>query len=323
MKAQEWIERYVYAVGEALPIHERKDVEAEIRSLIHDELDARSNGVTGDMDEATVLEVLQQFGRPEEFAARYHAPRSLIGPALYPIFRIVSTIVLTVLLGVWIFGVAIDVGMYQRPFADPLGMLGDLFGGLLQTFGTLVLVFALVETFSRGQLEEEIAADRKGEPWNPKSLPKAETTERPKIGELVVGIGFNLVAILIFNAYPEWIAAIFVRDGEMTRMPLLSENFAVFVPWLTLLWTLSIALSALVLIQGRWQPLTRWLQIGLEVLTLVLLVWMLVGGPLLAWSALEPVATLVVAIILAVATIDLVVQIFRQIKRQRSTLQTG
>lgn len=34
MKAQEWIDRYVFAVGEALPLHERKDVEAEIRSLI-------------------------------------------------------------------------------------------------------------------------------------------------------------------------------------------------------------------------------------------------------------------------------------------------
>ncbi|MFN3979163.1 MAG: hypothetical protein ACK4SA_02105 [Caldilinea sp.] len=322
MKAQEWIDRYVFAVGEALPIHERKDVEAEIRSLIHDELDARSNGAAEDVNEAVVLEVLQHFGRPEEFAARYHAPRSLIGPALYPIFRIVSTIVLTVLFGVWLFGVAVDVGMYQRPFTNPLGMFGDLIGDLLQTFGTLVLIFALVEAFLRGQLEAEIAAERKKEPWNPKSLPKAESTERPKIGELVIGIGFNLVAILIFNAYPEWIAAIFVRDGEMTRIPLLSQNFAVFVPWLTLLWTLSVALSVLVLIQGRWQPLTRWLQIGLSALGVAILGWMLVSGPLLAWEALEPVATMVIAIIFAVAMIDVAVQVFRQIRRQVRDMQT-
>lgn len=322
MKAQEWIDRYVFAVGEALPIHERKDVEAEIRSLIHDELDSRSNGAAEDVNEAVVLEVLQHFGRPEEFAARYHAPRSLIGPALYPIFRIVSTIVLTVLFGVWLFGVAVDVGMYQRPFTNPLGMLGDLIGGLLQTFGTLVLIFALVEAFLRGQLEAEIAAERKKEPWDPKSLPKAESTERPKIGELVVGIGFNLVAILIFNAYPEWIAAIFVRDGEMTRIPLLSKNFAVFVPWLTLLWTLSVTLSVLVLIQGRWQPLTRWLQIGLSAFGVAILGWMLVSGPLLAWEALEPVATMVIAIVFAVAMIDVAIQVFRQIRRQVKDRQT-
>ncbi len=323
MKAQEWIDRYVYAVGEALPIHERKDVEAEIRSLIQDELDARSNGAAVDVDEATVLEVLQHFGRPQEFAARYHAPRSLIGPTLYPIFRIVSTIILTVLFGVWEFGVAVDVGMYQRPFTDPLGMLGDLIGGLLQTFGTLVLIFALVEASMRGRLEAEIEAERKGESWNPKSLPKVEDTERPKIGELVVGIGFNLVAILIFNAYPEWISVIMLTDGEVVRTPLLSENFMRFVPWLTLLWTLSISLSTLVLIQGRWRTLTRWLQIGLQILTLALLAWMLVGGPLLAWAALEPVATLTISIILAIATIDVVVQTFRQIRRQRGALQAG
>jgi len=319
MKAQEWIDRYVFAVGEALPLHERKDVEAEIRSLIHDELDARRNDATEDVNEATVLEVLQHFGRPEEFAARYHAPRSLIGPVLYPIFRIVSTIVLTVLVGVWVFGVAVDVGIYQRPFTNPLEMLGELIGGLFQTFGTLVFVFALIETFSRGKLE----AAQKEEPWNPRSLPKVEAAERPKIGELVVGIGFNLVAILIFNAYPEWIAAIFVRDGEMTRIPLLSENFAVFVPWLTLLWSLGIALNALVLIRGSWQPLLRWLQIGLSVFSLAILGWMLVGGPLLAWEALEPVAKIVIAIVFTVTAIDIVVQVFRQVTGRTRRLQAA
>ncbi len=316
MKAQEWIERYVYAVGEALPLQERNDVQAEIRSLIQDELDARQPSDAAEVDETTVLSVLEQFGRPETLAARYHAPRSLIGPVLYPIFRIVSTIVLTVLVGVWVFGVAVDVGMYQRPLTNPLEMFGDLVGSLFQTFGTIVVVFALIETFARAELE----AERKQEPWDPRSLPKVEDTERPKIGELVVGIGFNLAAILIFNAYPEWISAIMLTDGEVVRTPLLSENFMRFVPWLSLLWGAGIVLNSFVLIRGRWQPLSRWLQIGLEILTLALLAWMLIGGPLLSWTALEPVATLVISIVLAVAAIDVVVQIFRQIRRQRGAL---
>jgi hypothetical protein len=316
MKAQEWIDRYVYAVGEALPLQERDDVQAEIRSLIQDELDARQPSGAAEVDETTVLAVLEQFGRPETLAARYHAPRSLIGPVLYPIFRIVSTIVLTVLVGVWVFGVAVDVGMYQRPLTNPLEMFGDLVGSLFQTFGTIVIVFALIETFARAELE----AERKQEPWDPRSLPKVEDTERPKIGELVVGIGFNLAAILIFNAYPDWISAIMLTGGEVVRTPLLSENFMRFVPWLSLLWGAGIVINAFVLIRGSWQPLSRWLQIGLEILTLALLAWMLVGGPLLAWTALEPVATLIVSIVLAVATIDVVVQIFRQIRRQRSAL---
>lgn len=312
MKAQEWIDRYVNTVGNALPVRERGDVEAEIRSLIQDELEARGVSDLGEVDEPAVLSVLEQFGRPEALAARYHAPRSLIGPALYPTFRIVTMIVLLVLTGVWVFGIAVNVGMGRGMLDNPLATVGGLVGGLFQTFGTLVFVFALIETFSNGKIE----AGAKEEPWNPRSLPKVETSERVKVGELVVGIGFNLVAIVIFNAYPEWISAISVTNGQVTVTPLLSENFMTFVPWLTLMWALTIALNAYVLAQGQWRPLTRWLQIGLSLFGLAILGWMLVDGPLLAWTALEPVARLVVAIAFAVTAIDAVVQVYRQVRRQ-------
>lgn len=319
MNAQEWIDRYVNAVGSALPVRERGDVEAEIRSLIQDELEARDVTNLEDADEATVLAVLEQFGRPEALAARYHAPRSLIGPALYPTFRIVTTIVLLVLTGVWVFGIAVNVGMGRGMLDNPLATVGGLVGGLFQTFGTLVFVFALIETFSHGKIE----AEAKEEAWNPRSLPKVETSERVKVGELVVGIGFNLVAIVIFNAYPEWISAISVTDGQVTVTPLLSENFMTFVPWLTLMWSLTIALNAYVLAQGQWRPLTRWLQIGLSLFGLAILGWMLVDGPLLAWTALEPVARLVVAIVFAVTAIDAVVQVYRQVKRQVTAIDSA
>ncbi len=311
MNAQEWIDRYVNAVGAALPVRERGDVEAEIRSLIQDELEARGVTDLAAADEPTVLSVLEQFGRPEALAARYHAPRSLIGPALYPTFRIVTTIVLLVLTGVWVFGIAVNVGMGRGMLDNPLETVGGLVGGLFQTFGTLVFVFALIETFSRSKIEAETA----DQPWNPRSLPKVETSERVKVGELVVGIGFNLVAIVIFNAYPEWISAISVTDGQVTVTPLLSENFMTFVPWLTILWSLTIALNAYVLAQGHWRPLTRWLEVGLALFGLAILGWMLVDGPLLAWAALEPVAKLVVAIVFAVTAISAVVQIYRLVTR--------
>lgn len=311
MNAQEWTDRYVNAVGEALPARERGDVEAEIRSLIQDELEARNADPTYP-DEQTVLAVLEQFGRPETLAAHYHAPRALIGPALYPIFKLVTTIVLLVLTGVWIFGMAVGIGLHQRPLDEPLAMVGRLVGSLFQTFGTLVFVFALIELFSQGKL----ASSAKDAAWEPRRLPKVEQSDRIKVGELVFGIGFSLVAILVFNAYPEWVSAVTIQNGEVTSRPLLSENFLTFVPWLTLLWSLSIALNAYVLAQGRWRPLTRWLQIGLSGFGLVILGRMLLSDPLLAWPALEPVARLVVAVVLAVTAIDLIVQVYRLTTRQ-------
>lgn len=311
MNAQEWIDRYVNAVGEALPARGRGDVEAEIRSLIQDELEAR-NTDPNSPDEQTVLAVLEQFGRPETLAAHYHAPRALIGPALYPTFKLVTTIVLLVLTGVWIFGVAVGVGLHQRPLDEPLAMIGRLAGSLFQTFGTLVFVFALIELLAQGKFANQTQQAA----WDPRRLPKVEQRERVKTGELVFGIGFSLLAILVFNAYPEWVSAVTIQNGEVTSTPLLSANFLTFVPWLTLLWSLSIALNAYVLAQGRWRPLTRWLQIGLSAFGLGILGWMLLSDPLLAWPVLEPVARLVVAVVLAVTAIDLVVQVYRLVMRQ-------
>jgi hypothetical protein len=90
----------------------------------------------------------------------------LIGPALFPIFRLVTTIVLLVLVGVWVFGVVVDVGMNQRPLTNPAALVGGLVGSLFQTFGTIVLIFALIETFTHGKIE----AEAKQQPWNPRTL---------------------------------------------------------------------------------------------------------------------------------------------------------
>ena len=306
MNAQEWIDRYVNAVGEALPLRERGDVEAEIRSLIQDELEARGAEL-GNPDEQTVLSVLEQFGRPETLAARYAAPRVLIGPALFPIFRLVTTIVLLVLTGVWIFGIVANVVLQQQGITNPFETFAGLVGGLFQVFGTIVFVFALIETFTHGKLE----AEAKQQAWNPRTLPKIEQTERVKVGEVVVGIIFNVLAILVFNAYPEWISAINITDGQVTSTPLLSANFLAFVPWLTVMWSLDIALNAYVLAQGRWRPLTRLLEIGLSIFGLAILGWMLVSGPMLAWPALEMPARLIVAIVFAVTAVELLVQVYR------------
>ena len=68
------------------------------------------------------------------------------------------------------------------------------------------------------------AAETRQPAWEPRSLPKIEQSARVKVGELVVGIGFSLVAILVLNAYPQWISAIMIKDGQVTSLPLLSVN---------------------------------------------------------------------------------------------------
>ncbi len=140
----EWIERYVNAVGRQLPPKERADVELELRFLIQDELDP------GDFqfaDEAQVLAVLARFGRPETVAARYRAPRYLIGPRLFPVFRSVLGIVVAVSLALSLFGAIVTANVTQAPL-NLMDAVGHIWAGLLQEVAIVVLVFAVIEAFA-------------------------------------------------------------------------------------------------------------------------------------------------------------------------------
>ena len=64
------IDKYIVEVGKHLPRKNRADIEAEIRSTLEDMLDERKQG-DGPADEATVMQVLKEYGAPREVAAKY------------------------------------------------------------------------------------------------------------------------------------------------------------------------------------------------------------------------------------------------------------
>ncbi len=296
-KSQEWIDRYVREVGRQLPARKQTDTEMEIRSLIEDEVEARvADGAA--RDEATVLDVLHQFGRPQQIAARYGAPQMLIGPALYPVFLNVLRIVLGVVTALAIFGVAIAAGVDgERPTI--LETVGGLFATLLQAGGMVVLVFALVERANRAELQREWQ-----KPWDPRTLPAVEERDRVKVGEMLVGIGFSVAILIGLNFYLDRLGGYYVVGEGWRSIAIFGEAFFDFVPWLTLWWGSELLLSIVVLIRGRWQTWSRLVQLAINLLAAGILLQMLTGGPLAAWAPLEPVFKVTLAIALVAALFD-------------------
>ena len=81
------IERYVQEVGRRLPRKQRDDVARELRSSLEDSLENRTGVPLEQADEEQVVELLLEFGPPQEVAASYQTgPSYLVGPALYPSF---------------------------------------------------------------------------------------------------------------------------------------------------------------------------------------------------------------------------------------------
>lgn len=282
------IDTYLSEIGRHLPRKNRKDIEAEIRSTIEDMIEERSQQSGQTADEELILSVLKEYGSPEQVAASYLPEHCLVGPRLYPLFWLILRIVLSVIGVITLVSLGIKLG---QPGMDLTSAAGVIFNGLLDyaatamsVLGNLVLVFAILQYFL-----PEFKIDFKDEPvkWDPHTLKDITPSNRVSIGETVIEIIGASAAIVIFNFYPQLVSftpslnGVF-ENGTVVILPILSEAFFRYVPFLTAIWGLSILINIVLLRQGSWKPTTRWAQIALQTASVVMAVIMLTGPSLLA-----------------------------------------
>src|SRR5512147_2725667 len=125
------IDKYIAEVGKHLPRKNRADIEAEIRSTLEDMLDERTQGKgpadKGPVDEATVMELLKEYGSPREVAATYQIHQYLIGPRLFPIFEMVLRIVFAVVTVVSFVGLGVTLAKTGLAGAAYISAVKDWF----------------------------------------------------------------------------------------------------------------------------------------------------------------------------------------------------
>lgn len=281
------IDRYIAEVGKHLPQKLRPDIEQEIRSVLDDMLEDRSRAAGKPTDEGMVAEVLKEFGAPRKVAASYAPERYLIGPRLFPVFWLVTRIVIAVLGALALAGLAISLiqsGFTLDGFINAFSKsLADFFSGAISAFGNIVLIFFILEHFV-----PQISFDEnEDETWDPHSLPEILDKDKVSIPELVVEIVFVAAAITLFNFYPQVLRLAFLQDGNWISLPLLSQAFFRYLPYLNILWVLQIALNVFLLRRGRRNPTSRWFEMAHGLLGVGLAYIMLKGPSLVAVTAEE------------------------------------
>ena len=321
------IDKYITEVGKHLPRKNRADIEAEIRSTLEDMLDERKP-TEGPADEATVMELLKEYGSPREVAATYKTHQYLIGPRLFPIFEMVIKIVFAVVVGASLIGLAIGLtktGLTGPAFVSSIGeWFGGLISGLIAAFGNIVLVFAILErTKAANEFEKEFRE------WDPKELKSEPDPDQIDLADHIATIIFTVLGLVILNLYPNLLAIHYLNDGTWVSLPVLTEVFFRFLPWINILSLLQIAFNGFMLRQRIWTPGTRILGALLDVagmiLTVVILrtpgifnltseVWSAIGDP----DAAETLSrlfrflpTLIIAIVVIVTTIKVIKSLLR------------
>jgi hypothetical protein len=255
------IERYLQAIGRHLPGRQRHDILSELRSSLYDELE-HSAGTGSDEERAIAL--IKKMGSPQEVAASYYPSKQyLIGPALYPFFKLVVGIVFTAVIGAQLLVVLISLFVSNETF-----VIQDAFWGILESLpfalGAVVAVFWALQ-----RMDVQIDWN---ETFDPRALPPLQgESDRVSRGEQVFSILVNVIALVILARFAQ--QGVFAwKDGSgFFENPVITRYF----PWIGLSMLIGIGLDILLLWQGHWRLSTRIAAILSNLLGLVLL-WLMV-----------------------------------------------
>jgi hypothetical protein len=255
------VDRYLAAVSDLLPARLRKDTVTEIRSLIQDAMDDRAKAEGRAPDEEMVAGVLKEFGSPEKIVAPYLPEKYLIGPRLYPTFILVLRIALPIiavlmLVTYWLGAIQIPSMTVSEFISEIARSLGSSLSATVQAFGNIVLIFAILQW-----AVPEFKLTIKEKEWDPHRLKSVQQPHQVKRGELIAEIIFTFIAIVIFTFYFDKIGIYNNLDGKWYFTPILTDAFKAYIPWLDLLWIMTICVDVLVLRKGAWQITTRILSI--------------------------------------------------------------
>ena len=253
------VERYIHQVGRYLPGKERADIEAELRSQIHDQLEDRYGKTP---TEADVAAVLTELGDPRRMAASYGSEQYLVGPDLYPVMMMV-------LRRGWVIvpPIAILVRVLATVLGDDSGnfimLLLESIGGAFQaTFlftAIVVLIFAILQ--HSGEDLDEITGNDTG--FNPLDLPAVDHPAEVDRVEATFGIAFGSFFVLVL--------LYFLRVGGLTLRFNLGdpgEVIPVPIPWLIALIVIVIGqviMELVALLRGRWTVATWLFETVLEI----------------------------------------------------------
>jgi hypothetical protein len=266
------LQRYIHEIGSRLSSKDQEDVMDELQSLLTDTIEERSQEDGTGHNTALVSQVLQDFGPPEEVAARYRGkPNYLIGPDLYPAF--IRTLKLVFLIAGIITLVLVSLSTLSlvRPGASAadvsaLARWFDVFWNFAwSTFGIAVVVFAVIERNwgpSAGQRAD----------WNPLDLPPVNDPNRVSLVHTTFRVYGIVLLFLLFNVFVDRLGILFFDSAQGPRMIPLSELGVSFpILLLDIWWLIALARNLFLLYRRSENRLTRWCEFGLGVFGAIIL----------------------------------------------------
>jgi hypothetical protein len=256
----ELIDRYLEAVRKDLPWKRQDDIIAELRANLESQLEDKEAGLGRPMTEGEAEAWLRQVGPPKAMAAQYRPQRYLIGPGLYPAYRLVMLVVFFWVTIVSAIGTAARIAAGSPGWKTVMESSLRLPVTLFVNAAVVTLVFAAIEFFANRASANRTESAAPAAEWSPGALPpaggqaargKKPHTRAHALAEVIFGFLF-LAWLMLVPKHP------YLLLGPGALYPSLWHThispFQLAPVWVPVYW----CVVALTLLKLGWQCVDLW-----------------------------------------------------------------
>jgi len=260
------IDRYLNAVKFWLPNDKKDDIIAELAEDLRSQIEEKEAETGHKLSDAEIEPILKRCGSPLVVAGRYLPQTSLIGPALFPIYKMIIRSLFLYFLLPWL-AVWIGLALFSPSFRA--AHHGQLFSTLepwwlacIYSLFFNTLIFALL---SRSQLRTHMV-----ENWNPRALPAERDPYKVPRGSTIFELVVSVATLAIWFEIGAFRSAYHISDVTIVLSHL----------WPYLFWALvvvsvgGIGIACLHLSTPRWTSLTASLRLGIDAYASGIMYWM-------------------------------------------------
>jgi hypothetical protein len=253
----ELVDRYLHAVKFWLPRNQKDDIIAELSEDLRSQIEDREAELGHKLTAADVEPILKRCGSPMAVAGRYLPQQSLIGPTLFPIYRIVIRSLWLYFLLPWLLlwmSLAIFSPDFRAAHPGPALFATLEPWWLAATWSLFIntLVFALLD---RSQARSHLVND-----WSPRSLPVVRDPNRIPRGNTIFELTSAVAGLALFLQFCAFRRIFHFFDFTITLSSLWPYFFWAWV----VLCLAGIGLSCLNLETPRWTRLSASLRLGIN-----------------------------------------------------------
>lgn len=243
------LERYVADVKSYLPKKNRQDIIDELQVNLSDKFADFSAESGAELSDAAQIKMLSDFGHPLQIAAQYQGgSRSLIGPTLYPFYRM-SVLISLVVSTLIIFTLLLAEQVFDFGVGESLGPW---------TFVNTYITIVGVITMGYGLTEYVIERNHYLDSWQPNALAQPDNVLASAWGALISCI-----------AAVTWLAILSLIDIQNTLTTLVGGNenpIHTLVLWMKIQMLVLIPQYFYLIVNQKWSRERLLLIIGSELI---------------------------------------------------------